>query len=76
MCVSTSSTLRNVAVHVSVQQFSPIPSGARDLQIFDVSEFSMLNLLWSLSLLNVLCFHSGPGCWEKAGILPRSVGLS
>ena len=60
MCVSMF-LLRNVAVHVLVQQFSPILSGAGDLQIFDVSEFSMLNPLWSLSLLNVLHFHSAPG---------------
>lgn len=74
-CVSMFS-MRNVVVHVLVEQFSPIPSGAWDLQIFDVSAFSMLNPLQSLSLLNVFRFHSAPGCWERAGFVPRPVGLT
>lgn len=54
--------LRNVAVHDWVQQFSPILSGAGDLQIF--SEVSMWDPLWSLSLLNALHFHGALECSE------------
>lgn len=70
-CVSVF-VLRNVAVHVLMQQFSPVPG---DLQIFDLSKFSLQNPLSSLSFINVLHFHSAPEYWEKAGIIPRSVDL-